>query len=735
MASTALCWFAYGCHNDGLVAPEVADWSLSVAAGNLQRVPAGSTLPQSLGVKLLGAGGVPVKGARVVFGIRRGAAGGSVLLDSIAVTGPDGVARTDLRVGGAPDTTEVVAYPTLARSRSVTLLAYATVAPSLVSALPSTFAAGDTVRLRGSGLSAFAVGVVEFGEAPAPVLPGASDSLLMVVVPACVTEGATAVRAAVGTVRSNAVSATYRALAAPVVIPTLTAVTVPSANLASCLRLAGNGATYLVAPQFAAVGSSTTAIDWRVGSTTAGTALVAGASVGHDGDNALRREFEGTLRQLERSIAPEVRAQPRPAVRPVAYAEGALNAPSVGSTRTFKVVAKLDGSRFAEVSARLRYVGDHLLLYVDTAGQGFTDDQYARLGTLFDRELYPLDIAAFGSESDLDANGRVVVLFTPVVNALSLASECGQKGFVTGFFYSNDLLLLNPNSNKGEIFYSFIPDAQAAYSCSHTADFVMRTLPGTFLHELQHMISFNQHVVARGGDSESPWLNEGLSHFAEELGSRYYEARFPYPSGRTSPDQLFPDSASIFITPQLLNAYTYLNGTRAHSVTTYDGGGSIEDRGATWLFLRWLAEQKGDAVIARLVQTSKTGVANIEEKSGEPFGILFGDFSMALYADSLLGVPRAQVSRRYQFGAVRNLRRMMLRLALVEGFLNPWPLPLFPLRLGGSLLASMPAGTMLHSLVQTRLGDPGFALGFTRPDGAAFNGSDRAQVSIFRLSP
>ena len=34
------------------------------------------------------------------------------------------------------------------------------------------------------------------------------------------------------------------------------------------------------------------------------------------------------------------------------------------------------------------------------------------------------------------------------------------------------------------------------------------------------MISFNQHVLVRDGDAEDTWLNEGLSHYAEELGGR-----------------------------------------------------------------------------------------------------------------------------------------------------------------------------------------------------------------------
>ena len=40
------------------------------------------------------------------------------------------------------------------------------------------------------------------------------------------------------------------------------------------------------------------------------------------------------------------------------------------------------------------------------------------------------------------------------------------------------------------------------------------------IHEFQHMISFNQHVLVRGGNAEETWLNEGLSSFAEELGGR-----------------------------------------------------------------------------------------------------------------------------------------------------------------------------------------------------------------------
>jgi hypothetical protein len=37
---------------------------------------------------------------------------------------------------------------------------------------------------------------------------------------------------------------------------------------------------------------------------------------------------------------------------------------------------------------------------------------------------------------------------------------------------------------------------------------VQAFVPITFIHEFQHMISFNQHVLVRGGDGEVLWLNE-----------------------------------------------------------------------------------------------------------------------------------------------------------------------------------------------------------------------------------
>jgi hypothetical protein len=247
------------------------------------------------------------------------------------------------------------------------------------------------------------------------------------------------------------------------------------------------------------------------------------------------------------------------------------------------------------------------------------------------------------------------------------------------------------------------------------------------------MISFFHHVLARGGEAEEHWLNEGLSHIAEELGSRVFEQRYPAPLGRSTTTQLFPDSSNGFIRPQMLNAYIYLANTPVHSVTTFNGTGSIEERGAAWLFLRWLGDQKGDDIFRRLEQTSLTGIANVEARTGEPFARLFADFSIALYTDSLPGYPRNSVSPRYRF-VTRNLRQIMAREATLTGF--PSVFPLLPIRIPFAGYGEGPIipGTMVYALFgPTRTGQGPAVLNFFRKNGLPWLPSDGAQMSVVRV--
>lgn len=680
---------------------------------------------------------------------------GGTLLDSAAMTGPDGAAGVHGRAGADGDSLIVLASIAAQRGASVRFAAAAIAGPDVARVTPADVASGDTLTVIGTRLGpGTAVGI---GGALAPVVASVGDTLVRAIVPPCLDAGAVAVQAVAGGAASRPIEVTHRSRRVSLSLAPMSYETIPASRLSECIELVGAGASYLVAAQFAAAppGGSQPAHEWRLAATVAAAgeaapSFVAGArdadgdadrtTAGSFASRAYSRAasimpaaiaFDRRLRALEAELAPFAASQA--AVRASAAGEP-VAPPPAGSLREFNVVSRTNGAEFSRVTARLRYVGERVLVYTDTAGDTHDVQQLFALAALMDRHLVSTAVGAFGPLTDVDGDGRVTVLFTPVVNALVRAGDCVPRGYVTGFFYPPDVLERAAHSNRSEVFYALVPDPEARYSCAHTQADVVRLIQAAFMHELQHLISFNAHVLVRGGAIEETWLNEGLSQMAEELGSRLFEMRYPPPLGRTSLAQLYPDSAAPFIAPQLLNAYLYLFTALDHSVTGYDGVGSLEERGATWLYLKWLAGLKGDAILRRLVQTRQTGVANLEAAVGEAFAATFGDFSLMLFVDSLPGVSRQAVPARLRMPD-RSIRQLMARQAVIAGFPRAFPLETYALAPGGALRSAMLAGTMIHTIVETMPSQQRIRLAFTTPTLAPFGSALGAQVSVFRLPP
>jgi hypothetical protein len=521
--------------------------------------------------------------------------------------------------------------------------------------------------------------------------------------------------------------------ASAAVLSPLQGSTVAAQDLPTAVSLPADGGTYLVVPQFADTGTGAhvpTSFEVATQGIAASAAAPRFLAHGSPRSEPVQMRLDRTLRQIERELAPRAAGRARASVR---RSRAVAAAPALGSTCNFEVLSDLSGNSFTTVTATLKYVGTSILIYVDqqapTGANGFTDAQLNAFGDLFDRTLYGIDVQAFGSPSDVDQNGRVIVLLTPGVNRLTPAGDCSS--FVAGFFYGLDLIDAQ-HSNRGEIFYSLVPDPAGTFGCPQSLPVLDRVTPPTFLHEFQHMISFGQHVLVRGGAAEATWLDEGMSHMAEELGARYYEQRYPPPSGRTNPASLFPDSAVAFISGDLVNSYSYLLDTPDSSVTLSNGQ-SIAERGAAWLFLRWLADQKDSTILGRIVQSNLTGIANVEAQSGETFLALFGDFSLALYTDSLPGVARSQIPTRYRFIS-RNLRQLYAALHAGRPDLAPLTFPIVLTRIGvpGGVSAAMVPGTMSFFLVQMPGSGPSESLRFTGSGGAALNATLGAQATVFR---
>ncbi|MGQ0713020.1 MAG: hypothetical protein ACT4PJ_04730 [Gemmatimonadaceae bacterium] len=506
-------------------------------------------------------------------------------------------------------------------------------------------------------------------------------------------------------------------------------------ELNRCVWVTGIGATYLVVPQFATSSAPRQLTRYLIGTggtQTAAAPLVARAHVSRS------TSFENALRRRERKLAREAEPARRTRTEP-SFSTRSVPAPrlqQVGDTRTFRVLSSIPENENAEptyatVTASIRFVGANILIYVDqqapTGANGLSDQVLQDLGIWFDRDLYPIGVSTFGPESDIDQNGRVIVLMTPVVNGLTPRNDCSVAVF--GFFFGGDLLDV-PNSNKSEVFYSLVPDPQAQFGCARSVQRVEESVPTVFIHEFQHMISFNHHVLINRGPDEETWLDEGLAHMAEEVVARHYENKGPAPV----PPRLFNDTANIFISANLTNSYSYLERTATSSITLFESTGTLEERGAAWLFLRWLADLKDSTVFRRLVQNDAAGIANVAAVAGEPFDVLFGDFALALWTDSIPGHLRASVPARNRFKS-RNLRQLYARLNEVSPtqFPHVFPLEARPLPFGMTLQSSMLPGAMEYFVSESQPADPAIGFRFARDNGATFAPAMKAQLGVFRL--
>lgn len=397
--------------------------------------------------------------------------------------------------------------------------------------------------------------------------------------------------------------------------------------------------------------------------------------------------------------------------------------PVVGSQRTFKVCADLDCDNLDNVTATARFVGTHAAIYVDNGApaNGFSDNDLAQLGTEFDTVLYPINVARFGAESDIDNNGVVVVLLSGKINDLVAEPDCDES-FITGFFFGADIdPLFASQYNNGEVFYGMVPDPTGSITCSYSTTLVQRVLPVTFIHEFQHMISFNQHVLVRNGFPEELWLNEGLSHFAEELAGLHY-------------DSLNNDAvATRYLIGNFFNAFAYLSEPEAFPLIAEEPPGSLESRGAGWLFVRYLADQGGPSVIASLVQTSNVGAANAQMASGGlPIETLIARFGLALYVSHL---PNFSAPPELRF-STWNFRSTFANLNQQIPSTFTRPFPLVPHTASGSntsVSGEMLAGSGAYVLATRQAGAPPFDLFFRRSTSALFAANAAPQVALIRI--
>ena len=449
--------------------------------------------------------------------------------------------------------------------------------------------------------------------------------------------------------------------------------------------------------------------------------------------------------------------------------------PSEGDTLRFWFPAKEDFSTTCDtdsaetVTAVVERVGQRAAIVQDTAapdpsvigdGGGFTSTDFREISAAFDTLVVPTDSAYFGSPTDIDANERVYILFTPRVNELD-----GTNTRVGGFFVPQDLADSGDSdkdgtgsvcraSNEAEVLYLRAPDGNGDYGNVTTPDQARRNALSVSSHELQHLLNAGNRVIKQGGtfgDLETTWLSEALSHVAEEAVG-LAALNVPVRSNLTWSETGGTSSTTFetYLWNNFYNAGLAMRespGVLALAADDPQGTGSLEMRGFGWLFVRWLTDHRTSAdgtvpgsgeesLIRDLAQADgglESGVANVEGATGVAFEDLLADFALMMTLDDdVEGAGGTQVLPTW------DLRNMYSQLAAgYSRFQNDFgQYPLEPVEAGftgRTVDFELRPGAGKHFILSADGPISEVRLELTDPAGEALAADTRARIVAFRV--
>ncbi len=320
------------------------------------------------------------------------------------------------------------------------------------------------------------------------------------------------------------------------------------------------------------------------------------------------------------SVARGLQEHRKPAIPEPAQVPDPIPQPATGmppSERLFSILARegdpASASNYRRVRGRLRAVGKWVQVYVDEQDLWKVGPLTLRdiVGT-FDGHILPTASRLFGMARDVDGDGRFTVLVTGRLARLAGGTR-GVDGFVRGADF--DPRLPAPFGNRADLMYLSARLGAGPY---------LRTL---LAHEYTHAVTFCRKVADHPGGfagehDEEGWLDEGLAHLVEDLHG-FSRKNLDY---RVRAFLAAPERYRL-----LVEDYYEDDLFRSHG-----------NRGSTYLFLRWCADQFGPGLLPALVRSPLRGVENLERTTGCSFAELYRDWSVSLFLDPI--APKRDVN-------------------------------------------------------------------------------------------
>lgn len=662
--------------------------TLAIVSGTNQTGGQGSTLPDSLVVRVVDAFGNPVAGHTITW---VETSGNGTLSPAGGPTDASGRARTEWTLGPGTGMQTAEAQAGSGVNGSPAAFTATAVNLTIAAVSPDTLVEGAAATIDGSGFDPTPANNMVMIGGTAAVVTAASVSQLTVTVPTfdCRPARDVNVQVTVGGANSNSVS---RRLHPPAFLSLAageqTIVQSP-ANFCLQLRPSTSGGDVYMVGVGAAAETPTSTMAFTIsaetgGAPTAPPALVtdgaarpsaAGGRVGAastaipDGAAqlvAMQRRSEGTLRDWERRTL----SQLRPPASNVGRTRAAIAQvpPNLGDTIQYRVLTNASDpcNSFAQITTVVRAVG--------TAGVWVTDINNPTTDSLtlaeiqayrdtFDLHIYARDTLYFGTPSDIDNNQRVVIVLTIEVNKI-------PQGFA-GFVFSGDLFSRSQcaSSDTGEIFYAHVPDpGNVAGTGARSKSNILFQMPSLIAHEFTHNIQQSRRLIVHGSNTGlTSWEAEGQATLAEEVvghsvlgnaqGQNYTSVTARQGQGARWYGATF-DQVGLYFGRQSGGG----KAANAPELCTLFGSTSLSTPcnafhfyGASWAFQRFVSDRfgagytGGEAQLHRdVISLNPTlqGRANWEALLGVDFDSLFSQWGGMLYADDriLTAAPQLQMT-------------------------------------------------------------------------------------------
>ncbi|HEX4385522.1 MAG TPA: hypothetical protein VH083_21325 [Myxococcales bacterium] len=290
--------------------------------------------------------------------------------------------------------------------------------------------------------------------------------------------------------------------------------------------------------------------------------------------------------------------------------------------RGFCVVQGLDFSRRVRKPATRALRTDHADFFIDDEDAAhYSPDFISQLGTAYESNVWPADTTAFGFPTDVDGNGRIIILLTHELGAHL------NGGWLIGYFGNADLTNARDDSaacsgngsNHGEIVY--LNDVQNGMANGWSAGDLSATVyPETLAHEIQHLLNLTHRCIEKKCDGpQETWLNEGLSKVAEDLAGYGWNSSIGRGEGARYLSRTGNDAA--------------LRGYDGRSLTVWEGD-PIGSYQGVHSFVRYFADRLGVSVATHLALG-----ADVETTLQRPWPRAMAEWASALLLSNEAGAP------------------------------------------------------------------------------------------------